>query len=100
SVMSRFSNDGGDSVLALAEWQALGYDAHSFIAAPADDFVAPGSDFHLLATSPAVDAGTATNAPALDLDGAARPVGAGIDLGAYELQLLSCGDGALDPGEE
>lgn len=100
SVMSRFSTDGGGSVISFAAWQALGYDAHSFVATPAEHFVAPGSDYHLLATSPAIDAGLATGAPATDLDGAPRPAGGGVDLGAYEVQLLSCGDGDLDPGEE
>ncbi len=100
SVMSRFSSDGDSTVISLASWQGLGYDTHSFIATPADNFVAPGSDFHLLPTSPAVDAGTSSNAPATDLDGEPRPAGAGVDIGAYELQLLSCGNGQLDPGEE
>lgn len=100
SVMSRFSADGGDTVVSLAAWQALGYDAHSFVATPAEHFVAPGSDFHLLPRSPAVDAGSASGAPDVDLDGEPRPVGGGVDLGAYELQLLECGDGELDPGEE
>lgn len=99
-VMSRFSADGGDTVISLAAWQALGYDPSSLVAAPAANFVAPGSDFHLLPTSPAVDAGTSANAPATDLDGAPRPAGAGVDIGAYELQLLSCGNGTVDPGEE
>jgi hypothetical protein len=100
SVMSRFSTDGGGSVISLAAWQALGYDAHSFVATPAQNFVAPGSDFHLLPASPAVDAGIATNAPSTDIDGDPRPAGGGFDLGAYELQLAECGDGGLDPGEE
>ena len=39
------------------------------------------------ATSPAIDAGTASDAPPSDLDGTPRPVGAGFDIGAYELQL-------------
>lgn len=38
----------------------------------------------LLAGSPAIDAGSATNAPAADQRGAARPFGAAIDLGAFE----------------
>jgi parallel beta-helix repeat protein len=100
SVMSRFSSDGDSTVISLATWQGLGYDTHSFVATPADNFVTPGSDFHLLSTSPAVDAGTSSNAPATDLDGEPRPVGAAVDMGAYELQLESCGNGTVDPGEE
>ena len=100
SVMSRFSTDDGNSVIGLAAWQAEGYDTHSFLATPADHFVDPASDFHLLATSPAIDAGTAAFAPPVDLDGNPRPVGAAVDVGAYEAQLLTCGDGTADPGEE
>jgi hypothetical protein len=49
------------------------------------NFVATGGgDYHLAADSPAIDAGTATNAPADDLDGRARPQGAAHDIGAYE----------------
>jgi parallel beta-helix repeat protein len=100
SVMSRFSTDAGDTVIGLAAWQALGYDTHSFLATPADHFIDPGVDFHLLLSSPAIDAGTAANAPARDLDDNPRPVGAGFDVGAYEAQLLHCGDGSVDPGEQ
>ncbi len=100
AVMDRFSTDGGNSVVALPTWQAAGYDQNSFVSTPASLFVAPGVDFHLLAPGPAVDAGTSTNAPSTDLDGGARPVGGGYDLGAYEAQLLECGDGDIDPGEQ
>ncbi len=41
-------------------------------------------DYHLRPGSPAVDAGTATGAPAADLEGTPRPQGAGVDMGAYE----------------
>jgi hypothetical protein len=41
-------------------------------------------DFHLRAGSPAIDAGTAQNAVAADLDGTPRPQGTGYDAGAYE----------------
>ena len=41
-------------------------------------------DFHLQATSPAIDAGTNDFAPEDDLDGVARPVGATVDIGPYE----------------
>lgn len=100
SLMNRMSIDGGDTSMSLSAWQALGYDLHSFLAVPADHFVAPGTDFHLLASSPAIDTGVLTGAPSSDLDGAPRPVGAAIDLGAYERQLLTCGNGSPDVGEQ
>jgi len=99
-VISRFSTDGGNSVMSLASWQGLGYDPHSLVATPAELFIAPGSDFHLLADAPAVDAGTLAGAPPVDLDGNPRPAGAGVDVGAYELVLLECNDGGPDPGEQ
>ena len=42
----------------------------------------------MLAGSPAVDAGTLLGAPASDQRGVARPQGAGVDIGAYELRPL------------
>lgn len=89
SVMDRFSIDGGSSRIGLSSWRALGYDAHSFVAAPDDHFVAPGSDFQLRADSPALDSGTADVAPPVDVDGVTRPQGAGIDVGAYERPLAA-----------
>ena len=100
AVIDRFSDDGGNSVMDLAAWQGLGYDANSFVSTPAALFVAPGTDFHLLPAGPAVDAGTASNAPSTDLENNPRPVGGGYDIGAYENQLLECGDGGIDPGEQ
>ena len=41
-------------------------------------------DYHLRRRSPAVDAGCASGAPADDLEGRARPLGSGHDIGAYE----------------
>ncbi|MCP4020593.1 MAG: right-handed parallel beta-helix repeat-containing protein [Desulfobacteraceae bacterium] len=47
-------------------------------------------DFHLLATSPAIDQATSTDAPSTDYDGTARPQpdqSSGYDMGAYEYSL-------------
>lgn len=41
-------------------------------------------DYHLRTGSPAIDAGTSSGAPSIDLDGVSRPQGNGIDIGAYE----------------
>jgi hypothetical protein len=98
SLMNRFSINGGSSVINLSSWQALGYDPQSFLATPADNFVDPNGDFHLVATSGALDSGTSTDAPSEDVDGDPRPSGPGYDIGAYERQ--SCGNGAIDSGED
>jgi hypothetical protein len=48
-------------------------------------FVDPDvADYHLLEGSPAIDAGSAVQAPDLDYDYAARPSGAAHDIGAFE----------------
>jgi hypothetical protein len=41
-------------------------------------------DFHLQPGSPAIDSGTATDAPSSDFAGATRPRGGKLDIGAYE----------------
>jgi parallel beta-helix repeat protein len=87
-VMQRFTTDGGDSIQTLAQWRAsTGQDMHSLVATAGQLFVNPaavGGDYHLLTTSPAINAGTGLLAPPVDLDGRARPVGAAFDIGAYE----------------
>jgi hypothetical protein len=45
---------------------------------------AAANNFALQASSPAVDAGSAANAPAVDFFGTSRPIGEGIDIGAVE----------------
>lgn len=99
SLMNRMSVDGDNTVITFAAWQSAGYDANSFLAVPADHFVNPAGNFHLLASSPAIDTGTALGAPGQDIEGAGRPVGAGFDVGAYEAQLPDCNDGLIDAGE-
>jgi hypothetical protein len=84
-LMSRLSVDGNDGVVSLAVWQALGFDAHSLIATPAQLFANPAAnDYHLSAASPARDKGTTLSDVPTDLEGVARPSGAAFDIGAYE----------------
>ncbi len=68
-------------------------------------YVAP-TDRHLQPSSVAIDVGTATGAPAFDLERRTRPLngdglgGAAHDLGAYEYApLVFCGDGIVQSGE-
>jgi hypothetical protein len=86
-VMDRFSTNGGDTRITLAQWQALGYDAHSILATPAELFVdVSADDYHLKAGSPAINAGMPLGDVTDDLDGNPRPVGPTHDAGAYEYQ--------------
>ncbi len=86
-VVNRFTTDDGDSILTLAEWQGLGYDAHSFTATPDALFVnAAAHDYRLRENSPALNVGSTQAGVSADITGAARPSGAGYDIGAYELQ--------------
>ncbi len=50
----------------------------------------PGNgDFHPVAGSPTIDAGTNEYAPADDFDGVARPIGGIVDIGPYEYKSIS-----------
>jgi hypothetical protein len=73
---------------SLSAWQGWGFDVHGIVGSPstlAMFFTNPATnDYTLKAGSPAIDKGTATSAPATDLNGKARPNGAGYDIGCYE----------------
>ncbi len=84
-VMDRFSTDSGSTRITLAQWQALGHEASSFIAAPADLFIDPAlGDYRLAPGSDAVDAGVILAQVPTDLRGISRPQGPTHDAGAYE----------------
>ena len=50
-------------------------------------YVSYPNDLHLTEQSPCLDQGTSAGAPASDVDDNARPIGAGYDIGAYELTM-------------
>ena len=99
-VMDRFTTDDANTILKLADWQKMtGQDKHSFIATPAMLFAsAMANDYHLSAMSPAIDKGTSLHAPTRDLDGDARPLGAGYDIGSDELCAMGNCMAAPDGG--
>lgn len=75
------------SLQQIDQWRTYsGQDAHSTTASSlAEIFIDPAAfDFHLATGSPAVDAGTSSNAPPDDYEGVARPQGAGVDMGVFE----------------
>jgi hypothetical protein len=91
AVTNRFSKDDGESFLTLAQWRnATNQDGNSFVSEPAVLFVdAAANDYHLSATSPAIDVGSSLGAPNVDLEGNGRPFGSTHDIGAYEFGSAS-----------
>jgi hypothetical protein len=85
-VENRFTTNGGSSLLTLAAWRtATSQDANSQVATSAQVFVNPATnDYRLKPGGPAIDAGTATQAPLRDIVATTRPQGTGFDIGAYE----------------
>src|SRR6185437_10524670 len=76
NVLDRVSTDGGNSTISLSTWKASGHETHSLSATPAQLFVsAAGNDYHLSATSPAVDKGVTLASVTTDLEGNPRPQG-------------------------
>ena len=85
----RIQSEDDGSEQSFVQWQGQGYDAHSLTSVPAQLFLNQvASDFHLLPSSLAINAGTnllaGGRAPMFDCDWAARPQGTGWDVGAYE----------------
>jgi hypothetical protein len=101
AVEDRFSNDGGDNGLSLAQWQAAtGQDAHSFATDLSGLFVDLATDdYHPLDDGPLIDAGVVLVDVTEDLEGNPRPFGTAPDIGAFERAPLFWDDfesGTLD----
>ncbi|MDQ1333381.1 MAG: putative pectate lyase [Thermodesulfobacteriota bacterium] len=89
NILTQASVD--ELTMSLSAWQDnYSQDAHSLSQTAGQNFVSPGSDYHLLATTLAIDAGSPLPEITDDLDGNARPQGAGYDIGAYEFVAPSC----------
>lgn len=86
-VINKLSKMGDGVFVPLTTWQTYGYDTHSLLAGPLNTiFVAPGSDYHLLTNSAAVNAGNVafSSGVTTDIEGTVRPQGNQVDIGAYE----------------
>lgn len=106
-----FSNDGDD--LFVEDGSALQIESSSFTTAdttgitegPGNLSIDPGFvdpealDLHVAPKSPAVDVGSATDAPATDFDCIPRPQAGGVDIGAFEVHAASVQpvDGCIPP---
>ena len=85
-----FVNQGGAGVgNDLDFWELLADGANNNIAGGLLLVDAANRDFHPIAGSPTIDAGTNEYAPADDFDGIARPVGGAVDIGPYEYKQVS-----------
>lgn len=86
-LVNSLSNEGDGQTMTLVEWQALGYDENSLLADPMNEiFVAPGSDFHLIEGSQAINSGNGalSSGVNMDIEENTRPQGPAYDIGAYE----------------
>lgn len=102
-LVNRLSDDDGSSNMTLDQWQALGYDTHSMIADPENQIFVDyaNSNYHLLQSAQAVNAGTNLVFPIVfeDLDNVPRPQGNGFDIGSYEYNSITSVEESVPPSE-
>jgi hypothetical protein len=89
ATVDRFSDDGDATTVSLQTWKSRGRDASSFNTTASAVFVnSAAGDYRPKSGAPVIAAGRASlssvTAPARDILGAARPTGAGIEMGSYE----------------
>jgi hypothetical protein len=85
NVLDAVSPDDGGTRITLPNWKLQSHELHSLSLAIAALFTnTTASDYHLLAGSGAINAGQTLAHVTNDLQGRARPVGLGFDIGAYE----------------
>jgi hypothetical protein len=93
----RFSADGGNTVIDLQQWQALGYGDSTSVCTSWEATFADwsGGDYHLADGSAALDAGTTLVGGTVthDLEGVPRPQGPAFDIGCYESWPQGTGGG-------
>ncbi len=86
-VVDRFAVDDNKTKYTLAQWRSTwGLDINSTLCLSATSlFVDPANNnYHLLSTSPAVNAGTTLTDVTDDIEGTSRPQGTAYDCGCYE----------------
>lgn len=87
-LVNSLSNEGDGVSMTLEEWQEEGYDLHSALTPAIDEVFedAANNDYHLLATTTVIDAGSGENAFGVntDIEGNLRPQYVEHDPGAYE----------------
>ncbi len=101
-LVNRLSRMGDGVNVPLTTWQGYGYDLNSVLADPqAEIFVTPGSDYHLVEGSQAIDFGNASFSFGVttDIEGITRPQGNNPDVGSYESEFsLAIGEEDKYPG--
>jgi hypothetical protein len=79
------TNDGGNTLFTLAQWQSQGHETHSLASTLTALFVSSTAGNYQLATgSPAIGAGEIIATVTSDIDGTPRPAATAYDIGCYE----------------
>jgi hypothetical protein len=100
-VTNRFTTNRGLTTMSLQKWrETTKQDQESFIASAGELFMnAAAHDYHQLAGSPAVAAGTWYRTPRVDLEGHERPP-ATPDLGAYQRKTSASTSSGKQPDRD